>query len=288
MEFSGRRLPPDFIRNGRSILSGLKKGEALPKYALCAVRDPLIFDEDVSEVFARELTNVRRFEHKALLTMLTGTYKDTEVLICSTSTGAPDAEVAVCELFSLGGVDTLIRVGSSGTHRRDVQVGDLAISAGAVRDDGLTRDYIAPQFPAVASYEVVLAMVEAAQRAGVTHHVGITRSNDSIFAGQGRAVAGYIQPEQAQIIEYWDRANILNIDRETSAILTLTQLFGLRGGSMCIVSNSSAPLKVGVSREEMQRLIHISLEAVALLGAHDRRKQRCAQPYYAPSIEEKA
>ena len=38
----------------------------------------------------------------------------------------------------------------------------------------------------------------------------------------------------------------------------------------------------------MQRLIHISLEAVALLSAHDRRKQRCAQPYYAPSIEEKA
>lgn len=284
MDFSGRRLPPDFARDGRSILSGLKKGEALPQYALCAVRDPLIFDEDVSEAFARELENVRRFESRALLTVLTGTYRDTEVLVCSTGAGAPDMEVAVCDLFSLGGVHTFIRVGSSGTHRRDVRVGDLAISAGAVRDEGLTGEYVARQFPAVANYEVVMAMVEAAQQAGVAHHVGITRSNDSIFAGQGRAVQGYIQPEQAQIIEYWDRANILNIDRETSTLLTLTQLFGLRGGSMCIVSNSSAPLKVGVSKEELLRLIHLSLETVALLARHDRQKRDGGQRYYTPGL----
>lgn len=137
------------------------------------------------------------------------------------------------DLMQYGGVDTFLRIGTSGTQRPDLNVGDIVITSGAVRDEGLTKEYIDACYPAIASYELMLPMIESAQARSLRYHVGITRSNDAIYCGQGRPVMGYLPNEG--VVEHWVNAGVLNVERETAAILTLAQLFHARGGSICTV-----------------------------------------------------
>lgn len=55
-------------------------------------------------------------------------------------------------------------------------------------------------------------------------------SVDSDFVGGGRpGVGGYMQPWNIEIAEIYNRAGVLNGDRESAAIVTLSALFGRRG-----------------------------------------------------------
>jgi len=59
------------------------------------------------------------------------------------------------------------------------------ITTGAVRQED-QRQYVREDYPAAADYEVVSALVAAAERLGYEYHTGVTMSADSFYAGQGR------------------------------------------------------------------------------------------------------
>jgi uridine phosphorylase len=276
--------PPLFEKDGKAVLTGLKKGKKLARYAIIAVRDPLGFEKDAADVIADSMTNVKEVTRNSMFTVLSGNYKGAEIIVCSTGSGGADTEIAMMDLIQYGGVDTFLRVGTSGTQREDLQVGDIVITSGAVRDDGLTKEYIEPQFPALASYEVMLPMIEVAQRSKLRHHVGITRSNDSIYCGQGRPIGGYFPYTQENIVEYWVKAGILNVERETSVILTLAELFHARAGSVCVVCNSSVTKEVGVS-QGIDDAIYVSLEGFAILAERDHVKESVGAKHWTPELE---
>lgn len=276
--------PPLFIENGRTILTNLKSGSSKARYAILAVRDPLGFSDDPCDVVAKYMTDVREITRNPMYTLVQGTYKGAEIIVSSMGSGGPDAEIAILDLMQCSSCDTFIRLGTSGTQREDLSVGDIVISSGAVRDEGLTKEYIAPQYPAMSSYEVMLPMIEAAQNAKLRYHVGITRSNDSIYCGQGRAVMGYLPYHQEPVVEYWVNAGVLNVERETAAILTLSQLFGARAGAVNTICNSSVTKKVGVS-QGISDAILVTLEGLALLAKRDGEKEEAGQKYWTPSLE---
>ena len=123
----------------------------------------------------------------------TGRYKGTEISATSTGIGGPSAAIAVEELAQVG-AKTLIRVGSTGSIQKDITVGDLIIATGAVRLDGTSKQYVRAEYPALANYEVVLALIEAAESLGVKYHLGIIASTDSFYTGQGTpSFSGYWQ-----------------------------------------------------------------------------------------------
>lgn len=166
---------------------------------------------------------------------VTGAYDGAELSVTSTGIGSPSAAIAVEELARVG-AETFIRVGSCGSIQPDVSVGDLVISAGAVRLEGTSDEYVRGEFPAVADYEVVTALVTAAERLGYPYHVGVTASTDSFYAGQGRPGFGdYLPPEAEAIVEELRAAGVVNFEMEASAILTLANVFGLRAGAVCTV-----------------------------------------------------
>ncbi len=278
-------LPPMFERDGKSVLTGLSMGRRLPRYAVLAVRDPQAYNEDIADTIARQLTDVEEVSRKCMSTLLRGKFEGTELLVCSTGSGAADAEVLIMDLMHYAGVDTFVRCGCTGTQQVGVEVGDIVIASGAVRDDGLTRDYIEPQYPAAADGEVLLALTEAAQRQGHTHHVGLLRSNDSIYCGQGRPACGYLQHPQDNVVNYWANAGVLGLDRETSTLLTLPQLFGGRGGSVCVVTNSSVTRARG-EPGDIEKAIRTVLGGIALLAGRDRQKEARGQAYWTPFCAE--
>jgi len=165
----------------------------------------------------------------------TGSYEGTPVSVTSTGIGSPSAAIAVEELARVG-VETFIRVGSCGSIRSDVEVGDLVITTGAVRQEGTSDEYVRPEYPAGADGEVVCALVAAAERLGYEYHTGITASTDSFYAGQGRPGLGGFEAAGAdRLVEELRETNVTNVEMEASVICTLGTLYGLRAGAVCAV-----------------------------------------------------
>jgi uridine phosphorylase len=178
---------------------------------------------------AEEVASHREFR------TVTGEYEGAPVTCTSTGIGSPSAAIAVEELARVG-AETFVRVGSCGVIQPGVEVGDLIITSGAVRQEGTSDEYVREDYPAVADHEVVSALVAAAEELGYDYHVGLTCSTDSFYAGQGRDGFGGFEAAGADdLVEELRETGVLNFEMEAAAILTLANLYGLRGGAVCTV-----------------------------------------------------
>ncbi|NLI53990.1 MAG: nucleoside phosphorylase [Clostridiales bacterium] len=154
---------------------------------------------------------------------LVGSYQGIRVLAVSTGIGAASAGIAVEELNNLG-VKNMIRIGSCGALQPQVKIGDLILVSGAVRDDGASKTYIDPVFPAVPDSELLFASVSAAKKRNYRFHTGIARSHDSFYTDR-----------EEEIDAYWSRRGVLGSDMETAALYTIGHLRGIR--AMSILNN---------------------------------------------------
>ncbi|MHA1740652.1 MAG: nucleoside phosphorylase, partial [Candidatus Thorarchaeota archaeon] len=159
---------------------------------------------------AREVASHRQFVTH------TGRYKGAPISACSTGIGGPGTAIVIEELANVG-ARNFIRVGSTATLKSDIELGDLIISTSAVRLEGTSRQYVRPEYPASASYEVVLALVEAAESLGLRYHLGISASTDSFYLGQSRpGFNGYVQTMSENLIKDLTRANVANFEMEAA------------------------------------------------------------------------
>ncbi len=277
-----KNTPPLFDVDGISVMTKITEQD-VGRYVILSVHDPLGYEEDVAAVIAGYLDDAYLVADTHMFVTYTGFYRGTKVTVCSTGSGAPETEIALVDFFRFSKADTFIRAGTSGTYLEDVAVGDIVIATGAVRDEGPSHAYVVPTYPAIANYEVMLAMLQAADDLGVRHHLGITRSTDSCQAGQGRPVLGYHQQDSKAIPEYWKQAGILNFERETSIIYVMSSLFGLRGCAVNAVVNSTprSELVVGAGSDEVFRTV---LEGIHLLAHWDAIKATSGKPYLLPSM----
>ncbi|QRV14525.1 nucleoside phosphorylase [Haloterrigena salifodinae] len=201
----------------------------------------------------------------------TGTYEETPISVTSTGIGSPSAAIAVEELARVG-CDTFVRVGSCGAIQPEMDVGDLVITTGAVRQEGTSDEYVREDYPATADQEVVSALVAAAERLGYDYHTGVTMSADSFYAGQGRpGFEGFEAAGSETLVEDLKEANVKNIEMEASVILTLANLYGLRAGAVCTVY---ANRETGEFRTEGEsRAAETATLATHLLAKMDRIKR---------------
>lgn len=276
---------PNFEIDGKPGLTGID-GACIGDYVILTVRDPLCaYDEDPASVIASQLESSELVAKTGMFVTYSGFYEGAHISVISGGSGSPEAELMLLELMLYSKARTYLRVGGAGAWSENVHPGDIVISSGVVRDEGMTRSYVVPQFPAVASHELVLALTQAASMNQINYHVGITRSGDSEYSGWGKpAVNGYIQPEHTQIIDYYNRAGVLCADRESSAVITLTALFGMRGGSVCSIGDSVVAreaFKVGAGHDNA---IKIGLDALAFLHKMDLAKKKSGDQFWVPTI----
>jgi len=213
----------------------------------------------------------------------TGEYDGTPISVTSTGIGSPSAAIAVEELARVG-TDTFLRVGSCGALQPEMDVGDLVITTGAVRQEGTSDAYVREDYPATAHDEVVSALVAAAERLGHDYHVGVTMSADSFYAGQARpAFGGYEPTDAADLLEGLRRAGVKNVEMEAAAILTLAGLFDLRAGAVCTVY---ANRETGEFATEGERTAaETASEAVSILAEMDRAKRAAGVDRFHPGLD---
>ncbi len=210
----------------------------------------------------------------------TGKYKGADISACSTGIGGPGTAIVIEELANVG-ADTFLRVGSCATLKEDIEIGDIIISTAAVRLDGTSKQYVRPEYPASASYEVVLAFVEAAETLGLTYHLGISASTDSFYLGQSRpGFGGYTQSMSETLIEDLTRANVANFEMEAATLFTLGNIFGFRTGAACAVYANRVHDEFEVKGE--LDVIKCGNEAVKILA--DMDKEKAGKKYWNASL----
>ena len=205
----------------------------------------------------------------------TGMKDGVRLTAASTGIGSPSTAIIMEELAKIG-ARTFIRVGNSGAIADHVQLGDYVISTGAVRDEGTSRSYVGLEYPAVADYEVVGALVAAAKEAKATYHTGITVSVDGFYSrnkvvGKGgriesMAFGGFDQMWSNDPVENWKRARVLNVEMESGAIFTIANLHGLRAGTICTVSDRTPWSSPGQDAMSLDRNIRGAID-VAVAAA---------------------
>jgi len=251
-------------------ITGCRPGQVAPHVFLCG--DPA----RVPRIAAgwkqtREVCNRREYR------IVTGESDGVPVSAASTGIGAPSTAILLEELAKLG-AHTLVRVGNSGGLSPLLDLGDLVISTGAVRDDGTSRSYVIPEYPAVADYRVVSALVAAAGESGARWHAGITWSLDAFYArnavvspggGMGSmSFGGYWTGAQEERIRDLRSAGVLNCEMEAGVLLTLAGLFGLRAGAVCVVSDRTpwpGPAAIDLDRN-MSTCIDVANAAMRALA----------------------
>jgi len=201
---------------------------------------------------------------------------------CSTGIGASSAAIAVEEL-ARAGARTFIRVGSTGAIQSEIELGDLIISSAAVRLEGVSEEYAPLGYPAFADYEVLLALIEAAESLNVRYHVGVTATTDSFYLGQGRpGYRGYSWSYSENLMRDLRKMRVLNFEMETSAIFTIASIYGLRAGSVCAVFANRVKNEFKVIGE--REAARVAVEAVRILQEWDELKRKAGKSRVYPSL----
>jgi uridine phosphorylase len=198
----------------------------------------------------------------------TGSIEGVPVSAMSTGMGGPSVAIAVEELGELG-VHTFLRVGTCGAAQPEIKMGDLVIATGSVRSEGTPNGYVPLEYPAIASLDVVNALVEAAKAEGVRHHVGIIRSVDALYSD----LMPDRMPRPARIreeLELWSRAGVLSNDMESSTLFIVSRLRRLRAGTinLCVDELGAGEIH-HLDPSYMDRMLKVAVDALRRLIKRD-------------------
>lgn len=226
---------------------------------------------------AREVSSHREFRS------YTGKYNGVPISALSSGIGPACMAIAVNESSNIG-VNTFIRVGSTGAIQKDIACGDLIISSAAVRLDCTSNCYVMPEYPATANYEVMLALIEAAESLDIRkYHVGVTATTSDFYAGQNRSIGQTRSSNTENLLPTLQKAGVLSFDMETATLYTLASLYGLRAGSVfAVYANRLAnEFKLGEGEENA---IKIANEAAKILHEWDTTKSIRNRQWLFPSL----
>jgi uridine phosphorylase len=243
-------------------------------------------DQDRVERVAAHFDEVElRHRHREFATA-TGTYKGLRVSCVSTGIGTDNVEIVIAEILALVKRPTFIRIGSCGALQPGMGLGDLVISTGSVRLETTTNWFVHEGYPAVAHYEAVLALVEAAERGGFTYHVGITATAPGFFGAQGRPIP-QLPIRYPDLAKEMARQGILNFEMEASAVLVLAGLGGCRAGVVCAVyaNRVTGEFVEGDAKDRAEAsAVETGLESLLILAELDRQKSMAGAARWRPSL----
>ncbi len=195
-------------------------------------------------------------------------------VLCATSgMGAPSASIVVNELVQAG-IRTIIRIGTSGSIRDDVRVGSVVIPSGALTNQGAADDIAPPQFPAAADPFLAVELATAADRLGVTRHVGVVASADTFYEGQERSESSanphLLRRLRGMIDEYHD-LGVLSFEMEAGTLLKMGAVYGFAAGAaLAIVAQRTED--EGVRHDEVAAAVDRAIDvAVAAADAWSQR-----------------
>lgn len=156
----------------------------------------------------------------------TGTYKSTKVSVMASGMGMPSMGIYSYELFSVFGIENIIRIGSAGALDENIHVRDIVIGMGCSTDSNYAANFGIPgTFAPLCSYKLMEACVDCVKDIGATYHVGNLLSTDVFYGDDPTAN------------ERWRRMGVMAVEMEGAALYMNAARLGKNALVICTVSN---------------------------------------------------
>ena len=157
-------------------------------------------------------------------TFWTGNYQGKRITVGNGGFYAPDSAF-ITELLCTGGIDSLVRLGSCGALRKDINIGDYILATEVIRGDGATRYYVDDNFKPSIHEPMASSIEKIFNTAGQIHKGGVW-TTDAIFRETKDIVNSYIEK------------GAIAVDMVTSAFVTVANLYKKRAACVLTVSDN--------------------------------------------------
>lgn len=248
-----------YSEDGRQYHIGLKEGD-VGKYVI------LPGDPKRCKKIAEYFDDAQLVADNREYVTYTGYLNGEKVSVTSTGIGGPSASIAMEELVKVG-AEVFIRVGTCGGMSLDVKGGDLVIATGAIRMEGTSKEYAPIEFPAVADFKVMNALVQAADNLGYTKHTGVVQCKDS-FYGQHSPETKPVSYELQNKWEAWKRLGCLASEMESAALFVVASYLNVKVGSIFLTVANQEREKSGLENpvvHDTDKAIKTAVEAIKIL-----------------------
>ena len=156
----------------------------------------------------------------------TGTYKGVRVSVMASGMGIPSIAIYSNELYTQYGVENIIRVGSAGAMRADMELGSVCAGMGACTNSDFAGQYeLGGTFAPICNYDLLAAAVESANELGVKMPVGNLYSSDTFYDAAGR---------NARL----GKMGILAVEMEAAGLYCTAAYAGKRALAICSISDN--------------------------------------------------
>lgn len=182
----------------------------------------------------------------------TGNYRGRKISVMGSGMGMPSIGIYSYELFSMYGVDKIIRIGSAGGLSDNVKVRDIVIGMGASTNSNYGSQYKLPgTFAPLADYSLVRRAVETAEREDIHVVVGNVLSSDTFYT------------DNPSDNDLWKNMNVLCVEMEAAALYMNAARLGKKALGIFTISDhlyTGESLSAKERQESFTDMMKIALE----------------------------
>lgn len=182
----------------------------------------------------------------------TGAYKGKKISVMGSGMGMPSIGIYSYELFSVYGVDNIIRIGSAGGLSDNVKVRDIVIGMGASTNSNYAAQYKLPgTFAPLADFSLVRRAVETAEKENINVVVGNVLSSDTFYT------------DCSSDNDLWKKMNVLCVEMESAALYMNAARLGKKALGIFTISDhlyTGESLSAKERQETFTDMMKIALE----------------------------
>ncbi len=172
------------------------------------------------------LENVEQYNNVRGMLGFTGTYKGKKVSVQGTGMGQPSISIYATELIKDYGVKKLIRIGTCGSMQKDVDLLDVILAQSASTDSSMNRNYFPGDFAPCSNFELLLKSYNYCKENNIKVKVGNILSADQFYNYDN------------EVWKKWAEFNVLAVEMEANALLTIASKFNVDALTILTVSDS--------------------------------------------------
>lgn len=156
----------------------------------------------------------------------TGTYKGEKISVQGTGMGIPSIMIYVEELIQEYGVEKLMRVGSAGGMKEEVEIRDVVLAQAATTDSSINRQAFNNQvdFAPIADFELLNKAYHIGNENGMSIRVGNVLSADRFYNAE---------LDKKKLADY----GVLAVEMEAAGLYTLAAKYNKKALALLTISD---------------------------------------------------
>jgi uridine phosphorylase len=229
----------------------------------------LVGDRARIDRIAEHLERPTVLEENRGLRTVTGFRAGKRVTASAFGMGGPIAAIVLHELFELG-VRRFLRIGTA-MVMPPAQLGDFVVADGAFRGEGTSQTYAPLGYPAVADFDLGVALRAALTKRGRRWRAGLFGAYDGFYT-EMFALSSFgkerVESTRAEI----RRLGLIATDMETATLLTVGRILGARAASLCLGTvDGLTQAKIDAAKllASERDLFEIALDAIVAPFPHE-------------------